>query len=210
MRRERGLVEGTVRFYVRIAGLLVEARVTGDGGEDLCGLSAREVTAFTTWVCQGRGLSSCRQVVSGLRAFLRFLVLEAVTDVALDQAVLSVAGGNPSLPRAVSSEHVTRLLASCDRRRAIGRRDYAIVLLLARLGLRGGEVIAMELDDVDWRAGEIVVHGKGRRVDRLPLPVEVGEALGSDTRFDISTSESVTSAIVGRFLLTCQSIRASP
>ena len=175
---ERGLVEGTVRFYVHIAGLLVSERCT-DGDARLSGLGAGDVTAFTTQVCDGRGLSSCRQAVSALRSFLRFLALEGVTAVALDDAVLSVAGWNPSLPRAISSTDVTRLLRSCDRRRTIGRRDYAILLLLSRLGLRGGEVVAMELGDIDWRAGELTVRGKGRRRDRLPLPADVGEALAA-------------------------------
>lgn len=173
---ERGLVDGTVRFYVHVAGLLVNEHAT-DGDVRLSGLSARDVTAFTTKVCQGRGLSSCRQAVSALRSFLRFLALEGVSAVALDDAVLAVAGWDPALPRAISSTDVTRLLTGCDRQRAIGRRDYAILLLLARLGLRGGEIVAMQLGDVDWRAGELTVRGKGRRVDRLPLPAEVGEAL---------------------------------
>lgn len=174
--RERGLAQGTIRFYVHIARLLVN-ELARAGDVDLSGLSAHDITAFTTLVCQDRGMSSCRQAVSALRSLLRFLQLEGVTEVALDDAVLSVAGWNPSLPRAISSEDVARLLASCDRRRAIGRRDHAILLLLARLGLRGGEVVAMELGDIDWRAGELMVRGKGRRQDRLPLPAEVGEAV---------------------------------
>lgn len=181
LRRERGLVEGTVRFYVHVARLLVEGR-TRAGGTDLAGLNAHDVTAFTARVCDGRGLSSCRQAVSALRSFLRYLRLEGVVDVALDDAVLSVAGWDPSLPRAISTQDVVRLLASCDRRRAIGRRDYAILLLLARLGLRGGEVVAMELGDIDWRAGEVLVRGKGRRHERLPLPAEVGEAVAAYLR----------------------------
>jgi integrase/recombinase XerD len=181
LRRERGLVEGTVRFYMHIARLLVEGR-TGVGGLDVAGLSAHDVTAFTARICDGRGLSSCRQAVSALRSFLRYLRLEGVIDVALDDAVLSVAGWNPSLPRAISAQDVSRLLASCDRRRPIGRRDYAILLLLARLGLRGGEVVAMELGDIDWRAGEVLVRGKGRRHERLPLPAEVGEAVAAYLR----------------------------
>lgn len=174
--RERGLVEGTARFYVHIAGLLVCERA---GTTDLAGLSAQDVTAFTTRVCEGRGLSSCRQAVSALRSFLRYLRLEGVTDVALEDAVLSVAGWNPSLPRAINAQAVARMVASCDRRRAIGRRDHAILLLLSRLGLRGGEVVAMELGDIDWRAGEVMVRGKGRRHDRLPLPADVGEAVAA-------------------------------
>jgi integrase/recombinase XerD len=175
---ERGLVEGTVRFYVHIAGLFVN-ELCADGDADLSGLSAGDVTAFTTKVCEGRGLSSCRQAVSALRSFLRFLALEGVAAVGLDDAVLSVAGWNPSLPRAISSTEVAGLLRGCDRRRTMGRRDYAILLLLARLGLRGGEVVAMELGDIDWRAGELRVRGKGPRRDRLPLPADVGEALAA-------------------------------
>jgi integrase len=182
------VVEGTVRFYAYVACLLIDERVSA-GGLDLAGLSAHDVTAFTTRVCEGRGLSSCRQVASALRSFLRYLRLEGVTDLALDNAVLCVAGWNASLPRAISVESVTRLVASCDRRRAIGRRDYAILLLLARLGLRGGEVIAMELEDIDWHAGEVRVRGKGRRHNRLPLPAEVGEAVAAYLQRGRPTSE---------------------
>ncbi len=74
---------------------------------------------------------------------------------------------------------VARLLASCDRRRAVGRRDYAILLLLSRLGLRAGEIAALRLEDVDWRAGELLVRGKGDRHERLPLPADVGAAIVS-------------------------------
>jgi integrase len=95
-----------------------------------------------------------------LRCLLRFLRLEGLTPLALDQAVLSVAGWNPSLPRGISWPEVTALLDSCDRCSAIGCRDYAMLLLLCRLGLRGGEVTGLALDDIDWRAGEIVVRGR--------------------------------------------------
>jgi integrase/recombinase XerD len=175
---ERGLVEGTVRFYVHIAGLLVY-EYARDGDVDLSGLRPGDITAFAAKVCEGRGLSSCRQAVSALRSLLRFLALEGVVAVGLDDAVLAVAGWNPSLPRAISSTDLARLLCSCDRRRTIGRRDHAILLLLGRLGLRGGEVVAMELGDIDWRAGELRVRGKGQRRDRLPLPADVGAALAA-------------------------------
>jgi integrase len=108
--------------------------------------------------------------------------MEGLTALALDQAVLSVAGWNPSLPRAVDAVVVERLLAGCDRRRAIDRRDYAILMLLGRLGLRAGEVVALRLEDIDWRAGEVLVRGKRRRQDRLPLPVDVGASLAAYLR----------------------------
>lgn len=177
---ERGLVEGTARFYVHVARLLLSERL-GRDGLNLAELTAADVEGFTMRACEQRSLSSSRQVVSALRSLLRYLRMEGKTALALDQAVLSVAGWAPSLPRAITEAQARQLLTGCDRRTAIGRRDYAIMLLLARLGLRG-EVIALELGDVDWRAGEIVVHGKGHRQDRLPLPVDVGEALADYLR----------------------------
>jgi integrase len=173
---ERGLVEGTARFYVHVARLFVSERRGGDG-LDWTSLRAVDVTGFTTRVCRVRGVSSARQVVSALRCLLRYVRQEGLTDLALDDAVLSVAGWNPSLPRGISAAAVRALLGSCDRRRPIGRRDYAILMLLCRLGLRGGEVVGLTLDDIDWRAGQIVVTGKGGRRDRLPLAADVGAAL---------------------------------
>jgi integrase/recombinase XerD len=175
---ERGLVQGTVRFYVHVARLFTSDRLGADG-LDLAGLRAAEVTGFVTRTCERRSVSSARQVVSALRSLLRFLCLEGLTTLALDQAVVSVAGSASLLPRAIGAPHASALLACCDRSTGIGARDYAILMLLTRLGLRDGEVVGLELGDVDWRAGEIVVHGKGRRWDRLPLPTDVGEALAA-------------------------------
>lgn len=87
---------------------------------------------------------------------------------------------------AVESAQVAQLLASCDRRTGSGRRDFAILTVLARLGLRAGEVAALGVDDIDWRAGELVVTGKGNRRDRLPLPVDVGQAI-ADYCADVAT-----------------------
>jgi integrase len=86
------------------------------------------------------------------------------------------------LPRGISRADARALLDSCDRRRALGRRDYALLLVLLRLGLRRGEVAGLTLDDIDWRAGELVVHGKGGREDRLPLPADVGAAIAAYLR----------------------------
>ena len=90
----------------------------------------------------------------------------------------SIAGWQQTrLPRGIDRAQVERIITSCDRSTDAGRRDYAILVLLARLGLRAREVADLELDDLDWRAGEISVTGKGRTRDRLPLPAEVGEGL---------------------------------
>ena len=100
-------------------------------------------------------------------------------DVALDGAVVAVSGGGAHLARAMNPADAEAILGGCDRRQPIGRRDYGILMLLDRLGLRGGEVVGLCLADVDWRVGEIVVTGKGRRSDRLLLPADIGEALAS-------------------------------
>ena len=119
-----------------------------------------------------------RGLVSKLRPFLVFLHVTGRIAGPLRWAVPRVADTNGRLlPRAVDRETVAALLASCDRCRTGGRRDYAMLLLLARLGLRCGEVAALQLEDIDWRAGELLVRGKGGREDRMPPPVDVGEAL---------------------------------
>lgn len=124
-------------------------------------------------------------MVTVLRSFLRFLQERGLLAADLVAAVPGVAGWRLSqLPKALSADQVERLLASCDRGASAGRRDYAILMLLARLGLRGGEVSALTLDDIDWESGEIVVHGKGQRVARLPLPADVGSALVNYLRQD--------------------------
>ncbi len=181
LREQRCLVDGTVRFYTRVARHFLVGRF-GDGPVDLGALSAGDVTSFVTRECGPLSVSSSRQSVSALRSLLRSFRLEGRCFLALDQAVLSVAGWNPSLPRALDANDVERLLASCDHSCALGRRDYAILLLLARLGLRAGEVVALELDDIDWRNGAVVVRGKRRRRDRMPLPHDAGEALAGYLR----------------------------
>jgi integrase/recombinase XerD len=118
--------------------------------------------------------------VTALRSLLRFLYLEGWTPRPLSEAVPSVAGWSVgSLPRAVDGDVVARLLASCDVGTAVGCRDRAIIVLLARLGLRVHEVAGPGLDDLDWRAGELTIHGKGGRLDRLPLVQDVGDALAA-------------------------------
>ncbi|WP_292502587.1 site-specific integrase [Mesorhizobium sp.] len=124
-------------------------------------------------------------MVTALRSFLRFLQQRGLLATDLAVAVPGIAGWRLAhLPKALPAEQVERLLASCDRRTPAGRRDYAVLMLLARLGLRGGEVSALTLDDLDWDCGEIVVHGKGQRLARLPLPADVGAALVDYLRQD--------------------------
>jgi integrase/recombinase XerD len=119
---------------------------------------------------------SVKRMVTALRSLLGFLHVEG--HIGQPLAVPSPAGWTQAgLPRALDGDQVAALLASCDPRTRTGRRDLAILTLLARLGLRAGEVAALRLDDIDWRRGEITVRGKGNRHDRLPLPADVGQRI---------------------------------
>ncbi|MGH2870961.1 MAG: tyrosine-type recombinase/integrase [Solirubrobacteraceae bacterium] len=175
LRSERGLAEGTIRGYVRHARVLLDSL----GERGLAGVAAGDVTgALIGRAAAGWSVSATRFFVSGLRAFLRFCFAEGLVAVDLSPAALYASGRAPSpLPKAITQGQARALLGSCDRRGALGRRDYALILLLLRLGLRCGEVARLRLADIDWRAGEIVVQGKASRIDRLPLPVDVGEAI---------------------------------
>jgi site-specific recombinase XerD len=179
LRDERGLAPDTVSLYSPAAALLLRERA----GRGLEGLVAEDVAKFMTRECRQRSPRSAERLATGLRSFLRFALLEGLITAPLASAVPSTARwSGAGLPHALTAAEVAVLLASCDRRRPKGRRDYAILKLLARLGLRAAEVAALRLEDIDWRAGEIVVRGKGRTEERLPLPCDVGEALAAYLR----------------------------
>ena len=174
---ERGLAPGTLRYYERIARLFLAAVSAPDGGLALGRLTASDVSSFVLTQCTGRTVGTAKNVVMASRSLLRFLHLDGVIARDLVGAVPAVAPRARSLPRALDPRTVAQLLASCDRRTSTGRRDFAVLAVLARLGLRAGEVAAIELSDIDWRAGELSVRGKGGQQERLPLPVDVGKAL---------------------------------
>ena len=177
---ERGLARSTVVRYECIARVFLEQRPVG---LELERLMAADISAFLARECPRLSVAGARGLVSRLRPLLRYLHVAGLIGSPLVWAVPGVADlRDRSLPRGLEPAVVARLLASCDRRRTVGRRDYAILLLLVRLGLRAGEVAAIELEDVDWRRGELLVRGKRGRRDRLPLPVDVGEALVSYLR----------------------------
>jgi len=174
---ERGLAEGTICNYVH-AGRLLFRVLERSGDFDAGTLSAADVDGFVVLECQSRSIAAAKNLVNGLRSLLRFLHLEGITANSLSGAVPAVSGwAGGGLPRGVDAASVGRLLASCDLRTVKGSRDLAILTLLARLGLRAGEVAALDLDDIDWPAGEVLVRGKASRLERLPLPADVGEAL---------------------------------
>jgi len=175
--QERGLAVGTVVGYVQVAELFFAQR-SPVGELDVERLGAGEVVDFVLTQCSRRKVGSAKYVVCGLRSLLGYLYLEGQIPSQLAAAVPKVAGWRlTGLPKVFGRQEVARLLASCDRRSASGRRDFAVLTVLVRLGLRAGEVAALEFGDIDWRAGEVVIRGKGRRQERLPLPVDVGDAI---------------------------------
>jgi integrase/recombinase XerD len=175
LRVERRLAPSTVRSHEDVARRFLSCHGVGDR-LDLDGLTAAEVTAFVLAQARLRSVGSMKALVSPLRSLLAVPVRGRDDAAGPDRA--AVPGiANPrlgALPKALDAATVAALLVGCDRGTAVGRRDFAILTVLARLGLRAGEVAALRLDDIDWRAGELLVRGKGNRLDRLPLPADVG------------------------------------
>ena len=173
---ERGLAETTAELNVRMVRPFLAGRVHQmDAGAGLEHLTAGEVAAFVVTQSRQRP-RSVKRMVTALRSLLGFLHAEGLIGQPL--AVPSPAGWTQAgLPKALDGDQVAALLACCDPLTRTGRRDLAILTLLARLGLRAGEVAALRMEDIDWRRGEITVRGKGSRYDRLPLPADVGQRI---------------------------------
>jgi site-specific recombinase XerD len=172
---ERGLATSTAQAYTdRARRFLVECAPDGE----LSRLSAGDVTRAVLAESAALSVGSTQYFVAALRSFLRFCLIEGLVDVDLSAAALAVTGRRRSpLPKGMDRTDAEGLLRSCDRRRAAGMRDHAVLLVLLRLGLRASEVAGLMLEDINWRAGELVVHGKGRRDEALPLPTDVGMAI---------------------------------
>jgi site-specific recombinase XerD len=176
---ERGLAAGTAGGYVRHAARFL----AGLSPRGLAEVTAADVARAVLRESGAVSVSATQNFVAGLRALLRFCFVEGLMHVDLSQAALPVTGRRRSaLPQGITQAEARALLESCDRRSALGRRDYALIITLLRLGLRRSEVATLRLDDIDWRAAELVVVGKGARQDRLPLPADVGEAIASYLR----------------------------
>jgi site-specific recombinase XerD len=190
---ERGLSAVTVRVYSDAVWPFLAGRVSPDRRSlDLQDLRAAHVTAFVVARCRVQSRGAAKHTTTALRSLLVYLHVEGMIGRPLAAAVPSVAAWRlAALPQGLDPGQVQALLASCDRDTAGGRRDFAILTMLVRLGVRAGEVAALLLDDVGWRAGEITVRGKGSRCDRLPLPADVGEAISAylHDRHPASTQE---------------------
>jgi site-specific recombinase XerD len=178
--RERGLAAATVLRYENTARRFLQQQAVAGGVLTSAGLTGADVNAFLLRECGRVSAGSAKGRVAELRAVLRFLYLQGLTPLRLGTAVPPVGGWRlAGLPPVMTAADVQLLLDKCDRSSDVGVRDFAIMTLVARLGLRSVEVARLELRDVDWRAGELVVRGKARRQDRLPLPADVGEALAA-------------------------------
>jgi site-specific recombinase XerD len=179
MLQERGLAAMTVLRYENTARRFLQEQASDGDAFRPAALTGADINAFLLRECDRVSAGSAKGRVAELRSILRFLYLQGITPLRLGTAVPPVGGWRFATlpPPAMTAAEVQRLLDSVDRSGDVGIRDFAIMMLVARLGLRSIEVARLELRDVDWRAGELVVRGKGRRQDRLPLPAEVGEAL---------------------------------
>lgn len=175
--RERGLAAGTIERHVSLVWPFLTGRVAG-GVLELETLTAADVTAFMLACSHHTKPATVQRAATAVRSLLRFLHLRGHIGSALVGAVPAAANWKlAGLPKHLTADQLRALLGSCDLETAVGRRDKAIMMLLARLGLRAGEAAALRLEDIDWRRAEIAVRGKGNRHERLPLPADVGEAI---------------------------------
>ena len=179
---ERGLGGGTVAGYVAaVRPFLVGRR--GVDGLDLAGIAAADVYRFLVEVCPGKSRGAASVTATAMRSLLGWLFLTGQIDRSLAEVIPRVGSWRlAGLVEPVPADEVDRMLGSCDRTGRTGRRDFAMLLVLSRLGLRAGEVARLGLDDIDWRAGELTVRGKGPKDSRLPLPCDVGAALADYLR----------------------------
>jgi site-specific recombinase XerD len=177
LREERVLAKATIVNYVPFIRAFLKDRF-GNGAVRLSRLCAGDVVRFVQRQAPRLHLKRAKLLTTALRSFLQYARYRGDIRLDLAAAVPRVANWSmSSIPRAISPDQVRRLLAHINRRTALGRRDYAILLLLARLGLRAGEVAFLDLEDIDWKGASLSVRGKGGRRTELPLPADVGEAI---------------------------------
>jgi site-specific recombinase XerD len=182
LREARGLARASIVNYVPFIRSFLKDRF-GGGPAPLSLLCARDVVAFVQHQARHLHPKRAKLLTSALRSFLRYARYRGEVKLDLAAAVPIVPNWSmSSIPRAIGADQVRQLLASIDRSTAVGRRDYAILLLLARLGLRSSEVAFLELDEIDWKAGRLSVRGKSGQRSDLPLSTEVGKAISAYLR----------------------------
>lgn len=195
---KRGLSNGTIVGYKRIAeSFLRTCSLLHDGDE--WRLEATHVHDFMKSECSSFCAATASNVATALRSLLNFMYTQKLITTALADTVLRApTWRDPGLSKAISDHHVKALISSCDRRTKAGRRDFAILSLLSRLGLRSVEVASITLDSIDWRNGEITFIGKHQRCEKLPLPCEVGKAMAEYSQYARRKSACRTFFLAGR------------
>ena len=190
LREERAVAADTAATYSRFAGSFLEQRF-GEGRTNLSALRATDVLKFVQHQVARGSRKTAQLACTALRSFLQYARYRGEIAIDLAGGVPGVANWSmPSIPRSIEPDHLRRALVSCNRHTAVGSRDYAILLLLARLGLRAGAIALLELDDIDWNAATVSVRGKGGHVHVLPLPIEVGKAIAAYLKIGRSVSIS--------------------
>jgi len=176
---ERGLAPLTIHNYINAVRPFLVSELLRDGDKiDWESLNAAKVTAFVVARTPNQSRSLASTTVTALRSFLGYLYADGLIKQQLTAAVPMVAGWRlAALPKTLQPREVQALLEACDRRTRMGRRDFAILTILVRLGLRASEVAGLRLDDIDWHAGSILIRGKGNQIEPLPLPQDVGGAV---------------------------------
>jgi site-specific recombinase XerD len=184
LRTERGLVAHTIEQYQSFVRKFLLERFRGQPLL-LKAVKASDISDFVLRHTPSMNVKRAQVMTTAFRSFFRFLFQKGELRADLAASVPTVANWRLStVPKYLTPQEVEWVLKACDRRTAVGRRDYAILLLLSRLGLRAGEVVDLQLEDINWRAGEILVRGKGLLHDRMPLPSDVGQALTAYLRRD--------------------------
>ncbi|MET0498461.1 MAG: site-specific integrase [Steroidobacteraceae bacterium] len=177
--KQRGLATRTIEHYTEAAHIFLAALV-GQGQGDPSQWSAADVLTFVRQHAHARRPVHMQHLCTGLRSFLRYVRFCGKTTRDLASSVPRIAHWRlAALPKFLAPEQVERVLAHCDRHTTIGRRNYAVLMLLVRLGLRADEVRLLSLDDIDWRNGHLTIRGKGRGPEQMPLPRDVGKALAA-------------------------------
>ena len=187
LQNELGLSAKTAVQYCPFAATFLSEHF-GSGPVDLAKLRGRDVIQFVLQQSARLSPPRAKAATIALRSFLRYVRYYGGTLVDLAGAVPTVANWSmTAIPRAIAPDHLRAVLAGCRRDTPVGRRDYAILMLLARLGLRSSEIVSLTLDSIDWEAGSIAVIGKAGHAAVLPLPAEVGEAVAQYLQSDRPT-----------------------
>lgn len=184
LRQQRALASGTIGYHSKYVAMFLAYRFP-DGAVDLSKVEAKDFVIFVQKEAARRTPMSAKNVSTVLRSFAVYLFSAGIIDRDLSGSVPTVCCWSlTSIPKGLTRKQVARVLACCNRKTVTGRRDYAVLLLLARLGLRAGEVAALRLEDIDWTAGTLTVSGKGAKLCKLPLPHDVGQAIAASLRRD--------------------------